>query len=76
MDVTEHAKPPRVLFLPFRMGHQFGVPFHRSLQTEIVMACLNLLGKASDTWIMEHFGKTWAEARREGKQFESIDSAN
>jgi hypothetical protein len=29
--VTEHIKPPRTVFLPFRMGHHFGVPFHGEL---------------------------------------------
>jgi len=27
LDVTEHCKPPRAVFLPFMMGHHFGVPF-------------------------------------------------
>ena len=39
-DVTEHAKPPRAIFLPFIMGHQFGVPFHSALQRRIILECL------------------------------------
>lgn len=75
LDVTEHLKPPRALFLPFMMGHQFGVPFHKELQTEIVLACLALLTQTADTSILGRFPKTWAEARREGKLLaESIRS--
>ena len=68
LDVTEHAKPPRVLFLPFRMGHQFGVPLHSKLQTEVVMSCLELLPQTSETWVLGKFEKTWAQARREAKE--------
>lgn len=50
------------------MGHQFGVPFHRNLQTEVVLACLALLTQTADTSVLERFPKTWAEARREGKR--------
>ena len=76
IDITEHLKPPRALFLPFMMGHQFGVPFHKELQTEIVLACLEMLTRTNETSILERFPKTWAEARREGKQLlkESRDS--
>lgn len=52
------------------MGHQFGVPFHRELQSDIVQACLNLLSETSTTQVIQHFPKTWAEARREGKAIE------
>ena len=68
IDITEHLKPPRALFLPFMMGHQFGVPFHKDLHTEIVMACLALLTQTGETLILERFPKTWADARREGKR--------
>lgn len=68
LDVTRHAKPPRALFLPFRMGHQFGIPHHNSLQTEIVLECLNLLRQSSETWVLGEFAKTWAQARREAKE--------
>ena len=67
IDITEHLKPPRALFLPFMMGHQFGVPFHKELQTAVVLACLELLTQTAETSILGRFPKTWAEARREGK---------
>ena len=68
IDITEHLKPPRALFLPFMMGHQFGVPFHKELHTEVVLACLALLTQTSETSILDRFQKTWADARREGKR--------
>lgn len=52
------------------MGHLFGVPFHKSLQSDIVMSCLNLLSVANETYVIERYEKTWAEARREGKKLE------
>ena len=44
LDVTEHAKPPRAMFLPFMMGHLFGVPHHAELQKRILLELLELVG--------------------------------
>ena len=69
-DVTEHAKPPRAVFVPFMMGHHFGVPFHRELQRRIVLAALDRLGKAERSGEIVDVPVTWAEARREGVAIE------
>ena len=69
-DVTEHAKPPRALFLPFMMGHHFGVPFHRALQRRIVLECLDLLTTAERSGEIRTLPITWAEARTEGIEIE------
>ncbi len=45
-DVTEHAKPPRAVFVPFMMGHHFGVPFHRDLQRPVILDALGRLAAA------------------------------
>ncbi len=66
-DVTEHAKPPRAVFLPFMMGHLFGVPFHESLQRTVLMEMLSLLEQATDSGTIRDLDLTWAQARREGK---------
>jgi len=66
LDVTEHCKPPRALFLPFMMGHHFGVPFHRQLQREIIRAALNHLSEAKQSGEIDFFPMTWAQARQEG----------
>ena len=69
-DVTEHAKPPRAVFVPFMMGHHFGVPFHRDLQCRIVLEALDRLGKAGRSGEIHDVPVTWAEARREGVAIE------
>jgi hypothetical protein len=69
-DVTEHAKPPRAVFLPFMMGHHFGVPFHRELQRRIILECLDHLVHARESGEIRTLPLTWAEARREGLEIE------
>nr|MBA2621858.1 hypothetical protein [Acidobacteriota bacterium] len=70
LDVTEHIKPPRAVFLPFMMGHHFGVPFHRELQREIITTALERIERAEKSGDVYFFQKTWAQARKEGKEFE------
>ena len=66
-DITEHAKPPRAVFVPFRMGHHFGVPFHRDLQRRIILAALDRLVVAEASGDIHDLPLTWARARQEGK---------
>lgn len=65
-DVTEHARPPRAVFVPFMMGHHFGVPFHHTLQRRIIMECLDHLVTATEPGAIRDLSLTWAQARREG----------
>ena len=65
-DVTEHVKPPRAVFVPFRMGHHFGVPFHRELQRRIILDALGLIETATESGTIVDLPLTWAQARREG----------
>jgi len=65
-DVTEHVKPPRAVFVPFRMGHHFGVPFHRDLQRRIITEALGLLTTATESGTIIDLPLTWAAVRREG----------
>ncbi len=69
-DVTLHIKPPRAVFLPFMMGHLFGVPFHKSLQREIILTALSRIEQAKQSGDVYFFQKTWAQARKEGKEVE------
>jgi len=69
--LTEHVKPPRALFVPFMMGSHFGVPFHAALQREIILTALGRVEKAEKSGDIYHFPKTWAEARKEGKEIET-----
>ena len=69
-DVTEAVKPPRAVFVPFRMGHHFGVPFHRELQRRIVLDALEVVGTATESGTIVDLPLTWAQARREGIELE------
>lgn len=69
-DVTEHAKPPRALFVPFMMGHHFGVPFHVRLQRRIILEALARLETVEQSGDIHDLPLSWAEARREGKAIE------
>ena len=64
-DITQRVKAPRALFLPFMMGHHFGVPHHRTLQREVVLTALGLLETTTVSGEIAVFPKTWAQARRE-----------
>ncbi|MGI8438057.1 MAG: hypothetical protein ACR2NX_14360 [Chthoniobacterales bacterium] len=70
LDVTEHSKPPRAMFLPFMMGHLFGVPFHQELQKKIIRAALSRITDAERSGDIHFFPMTWAEARLEGREIE------
>ncbi len=65
-DITEHCKPPRAVFVPFMMGHHFGVPFHKKLQRQIIVEALDYLLKAKHSGEVRALPLTWAQARREG----------
>jgi len=65
-DITEHAKPPRAVFVPFMMGHHFGVPFHSELQRRIILEALGRLEQAEASGDIHDLPMTWAQARREG----------
>ena len=69
-DVTEHAKPPRAVFVPFRMGHHFGVPFHVQAQRRVLHAALDLLGSATRSGQILDLPMRWGDLRREGAQIE------
>ena len=69
-DVTEHAKPPRAVFLPFMMGHHFGVPFHRALQRRVIMECFDHLVHARQSGAIRDLPLTWAQVRKEGVEIE------
>lgn len=69
-DVSDMAKPPRVVFAPFMMGHHFGVPHHRELQRRMILEALTHLEQAERSGEVRVVPITWAQARREGKALE------
>jgi len=52
------------------MGHLFGVPFHKSLQREIILTAISRIEKAKTSGDIFYFPKTWAQARKEGQEIE------
>ena len=70
LDVTRQIKPPRAMFLPFMMGHHFGVPFHAELQKRIIREALGRIDAAMNSGDIHYFPMTWAKARKEGKEKE------
>jgi D-proline reductase (dithiol) PrdB len=66
-DVTEKIKVPRAIFLPWPMGHHFGVPFHRDLQRRVLLEALNLLETARESGTIRDVPIKWADVRREAK---------
>jgi hypothetical protein len=69
-DVTEHVKPPRAVFVPFRMGHHFGVPFHVDVQRRIILSGLELITTASESGVILDLPLRWTDVRREGALLE------
>jgi len=57
------------MFLPFMMGHLFGVPHHKKLQREILLSLLERIMKAEQSGDISFFDYTWAQARKEAKAF-------
>ena len=66
-DVTEAIKAPPVIFLPWPMGHHFGVPFHRDIQRRVLFEALKLLETATESGTIRDILIRWAEVRREAK---------
>jgi hypothetical protein len=66
-DVTEKIKAPRAIFLPWPMGHHFGVPFNRDLQRRVVMEALDLLTTARHSGTIRELPIKWGDVRREAK---------
>lgn len=58
LDVTEHIKPPLAVFLPFMMGHHFGVPHHKKLQRRIILSALEMLENVERSGEVRRFPMT------------------
>jgi hypothetical protein len=66
-DVTGKIKAPRAIFLPWPMGHHFGVPFHRYLQKRVLLEALQLLDTAQVSGTIRDVPIKWGNVRREAK---------
>jgi hypothetical protein len=65
--VTTKIKAPRAIFLPWPMGHHFGVPFHRDLQKRVLTEAFQLLETAGVSGTIRDLPIKWADVRREAK---------
>ena len=66
-DVSEKIKVPRAVFVPWPMGHHFGVPFHTVLQRKIVTEALHVLETAERSGAIITLPIRWADVRRQAK---------
>jgi hypothetical protein len=66
-DVSEAIKVPRAVFVPWPMGHHFGVPFHTALQRKVIMEALGVLQTAQTSGTIVTLPIKWADVRREAK---------
>ncbi|MFN2461448.1 MAG: hypothetical protein ABR591_12285 [Candidatus Velthaea sp.] len=63
-DVTTACVAPRAVFVPFMMGHHFGVPGNAALQSAIVRAALEFVADARRSGEIRELPYTWNAARR------------
>lgn len=54
-EVTEKVKPPRTLFVPFRLGYPLGEPNRPELQHRIIAAAFDLLQAPDALPILQEF---------------------
>ncbi len=66
-DVSAAVKVPRAIFVPWPMGHHFGVPFHTQVQRRVIFAALELLQRAAVSGTIEKLAIPWVQVRREAK---------
>lgn len=53
-EVTKITKPPRALFVPFKMGYPLGLPDSPDMQYSVIEQALSLLAK-NDTPILADY---------------------
>ncbi len=58
------------MFVPFRMGHHFGVPFHVEVQRRIILEALDLVKTATRSGEIRDLPLRWTDVRREGRTIE------
>jgi hypothetical protein len=66
-DVTEAIKVPRAVFVPWPMGHHFGVPFDEELQLTVVLVALAMLESSEEPGSIVDLPIKWADVRRQAK---------
>lgn len=54
-EVSEKVKPPRALFVPFRMGYPLGKPRDPTTQLAVIRAALTLLEDSAPLPVLRDF---------------------
>jgi hypothetical protein len=66
--VTEAIKAPRAVFVPWPMGHHFGVPLHKVLQRTVLLKMLELLREEPQAaGAIRDLPIKWTEVRRQAR---------
>jgi D-proline reductase (dithiol) PrdB len=66
-DVTADIKVPRAVFVPWPMGHHFGVPFHTGIQRKVILSALDAVQRIEQSGTIIELAIPWAEVRRQSK---------
>jgi hypothetical protein len=66
-DVTAAVKVPRAVFVPWPMGHHFGVPFHTEIQRKVILTALAAVQTIEQSGTIIELPIPWAEVRRQSK---------
>ena len=66
-DSTAAIKAPRAVFVPWPMGHHFGVPYHHQIQRRVLLAMLDALTSIKESGTIVDLPIKWADVRREAK---------
>jgi hypothetical protein len=52
-EITEKVKPPRALFVPFRMGYPLGEPHNARAQHQVISSALSMLSSARSLPVLQ-----------------------
>jgi hypothetical protein len=66
-DVTAAIQVPRAVFVPWPMGHHFGVPYHRELQRRVLLTMLHALITITESGTILDLPIQWADVRRQAR---------
>ena len=58
---------PRAVFVPWPMGHHFGVPFHWGIQRIVILWALDALLAVTHSGTIVDLPIRWTDVRRQSK---------
>ena len=66
-DVTAAIKVPRAVFVPWPMGHHFGVPFHTEIQRRVILTALDAVQMIEQSGTIIELAIPWVGVRLQSK---------